>query len=534
MTIAYRYLKWDGLQKEFKVHPEDLLEEFANFLMEGWSPDEAYEWILKQGIDGSNIRVMGLDDLRSEFSKFRESHFSRYNLDNSLSEINDELQKVVSEELAAIRRELSNNSDEYKNREKFLENLPKKISAAIASLDNYDFLSDQAKSRFEELKTKLAKISQVESFINRYRDKFIGDLSIGFDETLELIEKFEHIEKIEQKLTSGALDKIDLDDLRGILSEHGYNSFVFLKDLKPNLEKSGLIKKSLKSIELTPKGIRKIGEKALQDIFSSMKKHQFGGHESTERGFGTLKPENSKEYEFGDPFNLNVVGTLKNSLLRRVRGNTIKLEPEDIQVYDMEHLTQSTTTVLLDLSWSMSFQGRFPAAKRVALALDILIRTRYPRDYFYIVGFSTRARVLSADQLVKTTWDSNDPFTNIQDALKLASRLIRKHRTPNRQIILITDGQPTAYFLDGYLQVELPMFFGGLSPRATFETLKEVKNLTRQRITINTFMLDDSSSLRRFVEDMTRINRGRAFFTTPSRLGRFLLVDYLKRKRRII
>ncbi len=182
----------------------------------------------------------------------------------------------------------------------------------------------------------------------------------------------------------------------------------------------------------------------------------------------------------------------------------------------------------------MSFQGRFPAAKRVALALDHLIRTKYPRDNFHIIGFSTRARILTPELLVRSTWDSNDPFTNIQEALKVASILISKHRTPNKQIILITDGQPTAYFLDGYLQVELPMFFGGLSPRATFETLKEVKNLTRAGITINTFMLDDSTSLRRFVEEMTGINKGRAFFTTPHQLGRFLLVDYSKRRRKIL
>jgi uncharacterized protein with von Willebrand factor type A (vWA) domain len=534
MNTTYRYLKWDGLKKEFNFHSEDLLQEFANFLMEGWSPEEAFEWMLKQGVRGSSIRVMGIDDLRSELSKFREAQFNRYNLDKSLSKIQEEVLKIVATELSEIGKKLSINSYEYKNRKDFLENLPKKISLLVGALSNYDFLSAEGKNSLRDLKKKLDKIMQVESFINRYGDKFRGERSIDFYETLELIQKFEEIEAIEHNLLSGSFDRINLEDLRGILSEQGYNSFIFLKDLKPYLENSGLIRKSTKTIELTPKGIRKIGERALRDIFSSMSKHQFGGHETTEQGFGAVKPENSKEYEFGDPFNLNVVGTLKKSLLRRVSGSTIKVEPEDFKIYDMEYHTQSTTAVLLDLSWSMSFQGRFPAAKRVALALDNLIRTRYPRDNFYIVGFSTRARVLSTEQLVKTTWDSNDPFTNIQEALKLASRLIRKHRTPNRQIILITDGQPTAYFLDGYLQVELPMFFGGLSPRATFETLKEVKNLTTQGITINTFMLDDSSSLRRFVEDMTRINRGRAFFTTPTRLGRFLLVDYLKRKRRLI
>jgi uncharacterized protein with von Willebrand factor type A (vWA) domain len=321
MNTTYRYLKWDGLKKEFNFHAQDLLQEFANFLMEGWSPEEAFEWILKQGISGSNIRVMGIDDLRSEFSKFREAQFNNYNLHNSLSKINEELLKIVDKELSAIRRKLSNNSYEYKNRENFLENLPKKISLAVGALSNYDFFSTEAKTSFNELKKKLDKIMQVENFINRYGDKFRGERSIGFDETLELIGKFEEIETIEHNLISGSFDKINLEDLRGILSEQGYNSFIFLKDLKPYLENSGLIRKSAKTIELTPKGIRKIGERALRDIFSSMKKHQFGGHETTEQGFGTVKPENSKEYEFGDPFNLNVVGTLKN--LRHGVSHTI-------------------------------------------------------------------------------------------------------------------------------------------------------------------------------------------------------------------
>jgi uncharacterized protein with von Willebrand factor type A (vWA) domain len=182
----------------------------------------------------------------------------------------------------------------------------------------------------------------------------------------------------------------------------------------------------------------------------------------------------------------------------------------------------------------MSFQGRFPAAKRVALALDQLIRTTYPRDELYIIGFSTGARRLTTPELAVTAWDSNDPFTNIQEALSAAAKLLSRQRSSNRQIILITDGQPTAYYMDGYLQVELPMFFGGLSPRATFETLKEVKRVTSMGIKINTFMLDDSASLRRFVEEMTRINKGRAFFTTPSQLGKYLLVDYLKRKKKVL
>ncbi len=531
---TFRYLKWDGVQSEFNLEAHDLFREFSNFLMEGWTPDEAFEWIMKQGVRGANIRVMGIDDLRSELAKYRETQFQTYNLRSSFSEIKKKLDEIIEQELGTLKENLSSISPEYQRRKNLLKNLPQKLSASIEKLSNYDFMDSDAKQRFEKLKEKLEGIKRVENFVSRYADRFKGKTPLGFQETLDLIDEFERIEELEHNLMSGNFKEVSLEDLQNMISEGGYSSFVLLRNFKSMLEKSGLVKIRGQYTELTPKGIRKIGELALRDIFSSIKKHQFGGHETTQRGIGAIKPEDTKEYEFGDPFNLNVVGTLKNSLLRENQKSPIKVSPEDFEVYDMEYHTQSTTAVLLDLSWSMSFQGRFPAAKRVALALDHLIRTQYPRDNFYIVGFSTRARTLTSEQLATTSWDSNDPFTNIQEALMLASRLVSKHKTPNKQIILITDGQPTAYFLDGYLQVELPMFFGGLSPRATFETLKEVKRSTRMGVTINTFMLDDSPSLRKFVDEMTRINRGRAFFTTPSQLGKYLLVDYMKRKKRQI
>jgi uncharacterized protein with von Willebrand factor type A (vWA) domain len=531
---TYRYLKWDGMQNEFKLDPQELFKEFSNFLMEGWTTDEAFEWIMKQGVHGAEIKVMGIDELRSELNKYKELKFQTFNIRSSLSKIKDELDKVIEHELNTLKENLSRISPEYQRKKNFLKSLPQKLSTAIEKLSNYDFINIEAKDRFDEIKQKLELIKRIENFIHRYGEKFRGKTLLGFQEALNFIEEFERIEQHEHNLMSGNLEVIRFEDLKKMISDEGYNSFILLRDFKSTLEESGLVKMRGQYLELTPKGIRKIGEHALRDIFSSIKKHQFGEHETTKRGFGTIKPDETKEYEYGDQFNLNVVGTLKNSLLRETKGSPIKVAPQDFEIYDMEYHTQATTAILLDLSWSMSFQGRFPAAKRVALALDHLIRTRYPRDNFYIVGFSTRARTLTPEQLATTSWDSNDPFTNIQEALMLGSRLVTKHKTPNKQIILITDGQPTAYFLDGYLQVELPMFFGGLSPRATFETLKEVKRSTRMGVIINTFMLDDSPSLRRFVDEMTRINKGRAFFTTPNQLGKYLLVDYLKRKKRQI
>ncbi|MBP1690413.1 MAG: von Willebrand factor type, partial [Deltaproteobacteria bacterium] len=188
--------------------------------------------------------------------------------------------------------------------------------------------------------------------------------------------------------------------------------------------------------------------------------------------------------------------------------------------------------LLLDMSWSMSWEGRFAAAKKVALAMESLIRSRYPRDYFAIVGFFTRAVELRLRDLPEASWNMGDPFTNLQDGLRLGAELLARHRSTNQHFIVITDGQPTAYFQKGRLFCEWPLSFGGISMRAAQETLKEVERVTRLGITINTFMLDDSPSLRAFVERMTRINHGRALYTRPDRLGEYLLVDYLSHKRK--
>jgi uncharacterized protein with von Willebrand factor type A (vWA) domain len=213
------------------------------------------------------------------------------------------------------------------------------------------------------------------------------------------------------------------------------------------------------------------------------------------------------------------------------QGPQVKLEVSDFEVRELDYNTQTTTILLLDMSWSMSWAGRFPAAKRVALALDHLVRTRYPRDHFAVVGFSTRARELPIGELPEVCWDMGDPFTNLQQGLMVAAEIIRRHPSSSPQILVITDGQPTAYVREGELRVEWPSGLGGISPHAVAETLAQVRRITRQGITINTFMLDDAPELVGFVERMTQINRGRAFYTQPGQLGSFMTVDYVAQRR---
>src|SRR5207245_2247459 len=188
---------------------------------------------------------------------------------------------------------------------------------------------------------------------------------------------------------------------------------------------------------------------------------------------GALLGPEAARYQHGDPLVLDLVRTLKKALTRRP-GTPLDVHPEDFEVHAAAHTTTTSTVLLLDMSWSMSWEGRFAAAKKVAMAMESLIRARYPRDYFAIVGFFTRAVELRLRDLPEASWNMCDPFTNLQDGLRKAADLLARHPSNNQHIIIITDGQPTAYFLRGRLYCEWPLSFGGISMRAAQETLKEV------------------------------------------------------------
>jgi uncharacterized protein with von Willebrand factor type A (vWA) domain len=209
----------------------------------------------------------------------------------------------------------------------------------------------------------------------------------------------------------------------------------------------------------------------------------------------------------------------------------LALSPDDFYVREREQLITSTTAVLLDLSWSMSWEGRFEAAKKVALALHHYIRTRFPKDKLHIIGFSTRARELKGKALSLVTWDVNEPYTNLQAGLRLAMKLLKKSGTRNNRVIVITDGQPTAYYDGPHLHLELPNNLFGISPNACKATLGEVRKVTAQGMNIETFMLDDNPVLVEFTREISRINGGRAVICVPDDLGKLVFVEEIKRRR---
>jgi uncharacterized protein with von Willebrand factor type A (vWA) domain len=272
---------------------------------------------------------------------------------------------------------------------------------------------------------------------------------------------------------------------------------------------------------------RLLGDKALRDIFAHLKRDRFGRHAVERRGAGGDRTDDAKRYEFGDPFLLDLKETLMNAVERRGAGTPVRLVPDDFEVFRTELLTQSATVVMLDLSRSMIYNGCFMPAKKVALALHALIRGQFPRDQLHIVGFSLYAREFTADQLPALGPSDSAIGTNMQAGFVLARQLLAKRKCANKQIIMITDGEPTAHIdRDGDVFFNYPPV-----PETIEATLREVARCTRDGIRINTFMLDATGYLKAFVERLTQMNRGRAFFTTPETLGDYVLVDFIEHKR---
>jgi uncharacterized protein with von Willebrand factor type A (vWA) domain len=533
--IQVRYTAWDGTQR-IRLDPEQVFEKLAEALSYTDDVRQALEWMMRQGLEMDGIQVMGLDELLSMLRSEIRSREERFNLDRALDEPERRLAEILERERAALDELARQGDSEALAREKraFLDDLPRRLSEAIERLaQSYHFEDPEAAEAFAQLLEDLDDIRRLEEFRRTRGDRFRGPESLDYADALDLMREIERLRQLEQDLQSGNLQSVSLEELRELLGDAAARDFEGLGQMLLLLERSGYLAQQEGRMKLSAKGIRRIGQLALRDIYQSVLRDRPGSHESNERGSVELRPEQTRKYEYGEALHLALVPTLMRAVRRRPRS-PLAIEPSDFEVHETEHLTTTSTVLLLDMSWSMSWEGRFAAAKKVALALESLIRTRYPRDYFGIVGFYTRAVELKASDLPEATWNMGDPFTNLQDGLRLASRMLGRRPSRNQHIIVVTDGQPTAYFSGGRLHCEWPLSFGGVSIRAAAETLKEVERVTRKGITINTFMLDDSVGLRAFVERMTRINKGRALYSRPDRLGEYLLVDYLGRKRKRI
>ena len=369
----------------------------------------------------------------------------------------------------------------------------------------------------------------IDEMTQRYR--FRGDEQVGLEDAMRLMEEMQQLDAPERELRGTRaledLDRVDPAQVEKLAGEEARRDLERLQEIAKRLKDAGYLEGEDDDLKLTARAIRKIADKALRDIFARLKRDRFGGHQIDRRGAGGDQTDESKRYEFGDPFLLDLKETVMRALGRRGPGTPVRLVPDDFAVIRTEQRTQAATVVMLDMSRSMLNNGYFLPAKKVALALSALIRSQFPRDALYIVGFSLYAREFTTQQLPTLSWSEWNMGTNMHAGFMLSRRLLARHAGGNRQILMVTDGEPTAH-----LEGEVADFSYPPTPRTVQETLREVQRCTRERIIINTFMLERSPWLTSFVEQMARINRGREFFATPDRLGEYLVVDYVSARRR--
>jgi uncharacterized protein with von Willebrand factor type A (vWA) domain len=428
----------------------------------------------------------------------------------------DELLEVMAQRMAAMQSLLNSMTPEQRAQ---LQGLAEALLEDMDLRWQVDQLSEHLRSLFPQA-----------GWDRRY--DFRGQDPLGFAEAAMMLQELGDIDQLENLMRNasnpGALAEVDLDRARELLGDDAAHSLERLQDLAHQLEEAGLIEQKEGRFELTARGIRRIGQNALADLFRKLATDKMGRHELEHTGVGHEREYTTKPYEFGDPFNLHIERTVRNAIQRTGGGTPVHLTPEDFEVERTEQLVRSSTVLMLDLSLSMPMRDNFLPAKKVAMALHSLISSQFPRDFLGIVGFSEVARELRPEDLPEVSWDFVYG-TNMQHAFQLSRRMLGR-QSGTKQIIMITDGEPTAHITSSG-----EVFFNYPPVRETVDaTLREVARCTREQIRINTFMLDPNPALQRFVEKLTELNRGRAFFTSPETLGDYVLVDFIENRRELL
>lgn len=643
--LPYRYSAWDGSQDPLSAElPIDqLVEQFSEDLLDGWSADESLERILRRGMPG---RFSGLDQLRDRIEQMRREAAERVGTDGPIAKIRERLEEILETE----RMELSAlDTDDARFREVALDALPESLAETVAELKNYEFVSAAAAEAFEALlddlrrdvmdrlfrqlsdsmaspdpetmaalKDMLADLNHMldqrqagtgpsdEEFgafmakhgqffpenprtldellqalaqraaafsrfmanlspeqraeLSGLMDTVMDDLDLAFQmdqlgrslrslapeldwngpvdgdsegsdglgAALNAIEDLSAMENLERTLgqnyPGASLADVDPDELARTLDDDARRDLERLKKIEKALEKAGVIVRSSGRLELTPRGVRKLGERALAKVFERITTDRPGSHDVDAPGGMGEPTGTSRPWQFGDAFRLDLQRTLSNAVLRGGPSKgRISLAPEDFEIAEHEVKTSVATVLLLDMSRSMPLRGHWLGAKRMALALHSLISTAYPEDHLEIVAFSDYARVMSPTDLGQVDWE---PVygTNMEHAFNLAGRILARHRDATKQVLLVTDGEPTAH-LEGD-----EVFFQWPPARRTIDrTFKEAMRLAKSGVTMNIFMLEQEPALVAFVDRLAKIVNGRVFAARSDELGDMIVRDYLAR-----
>src|SRR5450432_723344 len=345
----------------------------------------------------------------------------------------------------------------------------------------------------------------------------------AFDENLR--------EQIEQMQMDGKLNEL-IEQLIERMQQEDYISIDEPNDPARQSSAGGQTGEAQQvRFEITDKSLDFLGFKSLRNLLGSLGKSSFGRHDTRDLATGIEASGSSKTYEFGDTLNLDITATLSSAIQREGLGTPLNLEYSDLQVHQCEYQSSCATVLMLDCSHSMILYGedRFTPAKKVAMALSHLIRTQYPGDSLSLVLFHDSAEEIPLSQLARVK--VGPYYTNTREGLRMAQRILQRQRKDMKQIVMITDGKPSALTLeDGRIYKNA----FGLDPLVVSQTLEEVSKCKRAGVLINTFMLASDYGLVQFVQKVTEMCRGKAYFTTPYTLGQYLLMDYMSRKTKTI
>ena len=515
--------KYDFTSAEARQQFEDLMDKLREQLMQQYVDQMSDEVQNMQSEDMQRLKDMisNLNEMLEQRANGQEPDFDKF-----MDEFGDffpenpstldELLEIMAQRMAAAQSMMNSMTPEQQQQ---LQELSDQL------LEDMD-LQWQMNQLAQNLQEAFPNSGWEQSY------EFSGNDPMAMAEAQQIFEELGDLDALERMLSSvtnpSSLAEVDIERVRELLDDQSAMSLEKIAEAAQQLEDAGYIDAKEGRYELTPKAIRKIGQQALADLFRKLNTDRMGKHHLERQGIGHERDYSTKPHEFGDPFNLDIQRTVSNAIRRTGGGTPVDLLPEDFEIERTESLVRSSTVLMLDLSNSMMWTGRLLPAKKVAMALHSLITMQYPRDYIGIVGFNIVAREIEPQQLPEVSTGYMQG-TNMQHAFLLSRQLLAK-QTGTKQIIMVTDGEPTAH-----IDRSGNPYFDYPPTRETVEnTLKEVMACTRDGIRINTFMLDPEPALSRFIERITEMNGGRAFFTNRDNLGDYLLVDFVEHRRRLV
>ena len=500
--------------------------------------DELLDW-LKEQVLGSYFRGMaeGIQNVSPEQLQRFKDMLSEL---NSMIEARDRGEHTQADFDAFMQRHGDFFPDKPQTLDELLEGMARRMAALSRLLGS---LSSEQRGELEALAREVLQdldlafeVDRLASSLNQlfpelpWGDPVLsgGEEAMPMQATVDALERMSDFEDLDRSMRAdyagASLEDVDEERLRRTLGEDAVRDLRRLKQVERALEQAGLVERTRGRLHVTPKGARRLGERVLVRLFEQLRRDREGAHDARKTGGLAESTGATRRWQFGDGGQIAVQKTVFNAVARTGASRHPQLAVEDFELVEAETRTEAATALLLDLSFSMPLRGHFVPAKKMALALHALIEGRYPNDKLYLIGFSDYARRIKPQDLAGTGWE-RVYGTNMQHAFHLAGRLLADHPRATKQVIMVTDGEPTAH-----LEGEEVFFSWPPVPETIRLTLQEAMRLSRAGVTINVFMLEDTPGLAHFMERLARLTNGRVFQTAGEGLGEFVIRDYVSRR----